>query len=199
MFRTNEFNEPNFDRAPVALGFDVEQVHLEYGFCAGPKAGAHAVVRHAGEPAGPSVPTQDTACQCLSLRARAAGEPAGPPLALEASPAPASPLHQATAQGEPIPVEVNITPLSHFTESGRGYIVSLTDLREQMRAEARQATIEAAIRAPASPLGRAFTEILSATGTDGFSRALDSALADIGAPKQIISPLVQHLDRKSVV
>lgn len=33
------------------------------------------------------------------------GEPAGPPIALEASPAPASPLHQATAQGEPIPIK----------------------------------------------------------------------------------------------
>ncbi|RZS57829.1 putative bifunctional diguanylate cyclase/phosphodiesterase [Sphaerotilus mobilis] len=45
----------------------------------------------------------------------------------------------ATLQGESIPVDVNITPLSHFTEGGRGYIVSLTDLREQMRAEARMA------------------------------------------------------------
>ena len=43
----------------------------------------------------------------------------------------AGPSELHALHGEAIPVEVNITPLSHFTESGRGYIVSLTDLREQ--------------------------------------------------------------------
>lgn len=45
-----------------------------------------------------------------------------------------------------------------------------------MRNGARQAVIEAAIRDDASPLGKAFSEILGATGMDGFARALDAAL-----------------------
>ena len=45
-----------------------------------------------------------------------------------------------------------------------------------MRNSARQAVIEAAIRDDASPLGKAFSEILGATGMDGFARALDAAL-----------------------
>lgn len=45
-----------------------------------------------------------------------------------------------------------------------------------MRNGARQAVIEAAIREEASPLGKAFSEILAATGMDGFARALDAAL-----------------------
>lgn len=44
-----------------------------------------------------------------------------------------------------------------------------------MRHQARQEAIEAAIAAPASPLGKAFGEILAAVGTDAFAKALDAA------------------------
>lgn len=45
-----------------------------------------------------------------------------------------------------------------------------------MRHQARQEAIEAAIKAPASPLGKAFGEILAAVGTDAFAKALDAAV-----------------------
>jgi ATP-dependent helicase/nuclease subunit A len=45
-----------------------------------------------------------------------------------------------------------------------------------LRHAARQDAIETAIREDASPLGRAFSEILAATGMEGFARALDAAL-----------------------
>jgi hypothetical protein len=32
LLRTNEVDEPHFDRASVALGFDVEKVYFEHGF-----------------------------------------------------------------------------------------------------------------------------------------------------------------------
>ena len=44
-----------------------------------------------------------------------------------------------------------------------------------MRHQARQEAIDAAIEAPASPLGKAFGEILAAVGTDAFAKALDAA------------------------
>ncbi len=52
---------------------------------------------------------------------------------------------------------------------------------EALRTAARRATVEAAIREPASPLGRAFGEILDTCGTDAFAKALHSAMRELSS------------------
>lgn len=49
-----------------------------------------------------------------------------------------------------------------------------------LRDQARRMTIEAATRTPASALGRAFGELVNASGIEAFATALDCALGDIG-------------------
>ncbi len=64
---------------------------------------------------------------------------------------------------------------------------------EAMRHGARQAAIDAAITQPASPLGRAFGEIVAACGTEAFAKALDEALAALSglAMQDIAMPSAQ--------
>ncbi|MGY0195096.1 putative bifunctional diguanylate cyclase/phosphodiesterase [Leptothrix sp. BB-4] len=103
------------------------------------------------------------------------------------------PAELRSRQGEAIPVEVNITPLSHFTDSGSGYIVSLTDLREQIRAEARLARMALADALTELPNRSAIEQHLAARlgdassnfavifiDLDGFKEVNDSFGHDVG-------------------
>ncbi len=106
----------------------------------------------------------------------------------------AGPAELRPLQGEPIPVDVNITPLSHFTDSGRGFIVSLTDLRDQMRAEARLARMALADALTELPNRSAIEQHLAARlaepalppfalifiDLDGFKEVNDSYGHDVG-------------------
>lgn len=67
---------------------------------------------------------------------------------------------------------------------------------DALRHAARQAAIETAIRHPASPLGKAFNEILAACGTDAFAKALEAALEELSglAIRNEKPPAVEHRD-----
>ena len=87
--------------------------------------------------------------------------------------------------GEAVPVEVNITPLSHFTEGGRGYIVSLTDLREQMRTEARMARMALADALTELPNRSAIEQHLGQRLAEGPSQAFAVVFIDLDGFKEV--------------
>ncbi|MDP4300235.1 putative bifunctional diguanylate cyclase/phosphodiesterase [Leptothrix discophora] len=97
----------------------------------------------------------------------------------------AGPAELHSLQGEAIPVEVNITPLSHFTESGRGYIVSLTDLREQMRAEARLARMALADALTELPNRAAIEQHLASRLTEATRRPFAIVFIDLDGFKEV--------------